>query len=251
MSGGRRAARGLCLFLSAGALAWAGASWAARPPGEDTARVGQRIARGEAFRPEILRQAADRVAASAELTCDARWLTAGLFVALQAADTARAEADLAMLDARLLLARRVARRTLACAPTSAFAWLALSWIETTREGFDERWVRYLARSYETGPKEIWVAVRRNPIAMNLLPQLPPALQEKAMQELVDLVQANQTDTALAVFTRLDAPLQAQIAERLGTLPYGARNGFARRLYRLGNETRIPGVSLPSDRPWAR
>lgn len=239
--------RALCLALGASGIAWAGAAALALPDERAGLRVGGRLALGEDFRPEILRAWADRLDGAILSTCDTHHLTGALFVLLRAAETERVEGDLAAFDRRLEAARGATIRTLACMPEHAYAWLALYWIESLRRGFSPELLRLLEQSYRTGPRETWIAVRRNPLAMSLFPILPPALQELAIDEFVDLVHTTQFDTAVRLFAIAEPDVQARIVPRLAEVPFGTRRGFQQRLLRLGIDVTLPGLDPPKER----
>ncbi|KAA2236915.1 hypothetical protein [Salinarimonas soli] len=213
--------------------------------------IGDRVARGDTFRPDVIRAWAGRVEASLGATCDVPYLTHGLFILMKALEVEREQADLAALDRRTEAARSAAVRTLTCAPTHSFAWLSLYWIDTARLGAGTALQGLLAQSYRTGPKEMWIAVRRNPLAMNIFEELSPELQLRAVDEFLDLVQVAPFDFTAAIFTSLAPETQAAILPRLAEVPIDRRRFLARRLESRGLELEIPGLPARDERPWRR
>jgi hypothetical protein len=242
---------GFCLVVAAGAFAWAATAYMALPRDGKVQRIGERIIAGDGFAPEVLTRWADRLDASLASTCDARHLTHALFVQMRAVEIERERGDLAAIDRRIDGARRAVVHTLGCAPTHSFAWLALYWLDSVRLGYEPALQRFLEQSYRTGPRETWVAARRNPLAMSVFEDLSPDGQERAIAEFVDLVHVVQLDLAAELFRTLGPDLQARIVPRLAEVPLDLRRHFARKLERRGVEVSLPGVAPRVERPWHR
>lgn len=240
-----------CLALAIGAAGWAFAVFRTIPDFGAINEIGNRIGGGEGYRPEVVRSWAEKIEPTIAGTCDGRVLTSALMIVAKAAEIEIASAQIDAIDRRLDAVRRTALRVISCAPVHSFAWLALYWVESVRSGFDPKLLGYLEQSYKTGPREIWVSLRRNPMAMAVFEALPPALQERAIDEFIALVQAVQLDGASTIFVRLDDGLRQRIVPRLAEVPYNIRNGFSRKLSRLGLDIALPGVAAVPERPWIR
>jgi hypothetical protein len=78
---------------------------------------------------------------------------------------------------------------LANQPTDAFLWLVLFWVENSRNGFKPENLGYLQMSYQCGPNEGWIAVKRNRFALALFSVVTPALREAAISEFSGLVRS--------------------------------------------------------------
>ncbi len=66
------------------------------------------------------------------------------------------------------------RRSLSCVPADPFLWLALSWLDGMQHGFSDELISYLSKSYELGPYEGWIALRRNKYALIIYPLPAPS-----------------------------------------------------------------------------
>ena len=58
-------------------------------------------------------------------------------------------------------ANAMIRKSLSWAPADLFLWFALFWLENMQFGFRDESIRYLEQSYELGPSEGWIALKRN------------------------------------------------------------------------------------------
>ena len=85
--------------------------------------------------------------------------------------------------------RNAIRESLSCSPADPFLWLALYWLDGTQHGYRPEDLKYLELSYQLGPNEGWIALRRNSVAFATFQQLPPELAEFAINEFVGLLKA--------------------------------------------------------------
>ena len=75
---------------------------------------------------------------------------------------------------------RSIRRSLSVAPADPFLWLALFQVKRMTGDRSKEDLAYLV-----GPREGWVAVKRNSIALGIFPELPRDLAEMAVTEFKD------------------------------------------------------------------
>lgn len=182
---------------------------------------------------------------------------------LDAADRLRAVAmdNAAIIRLRLLgvaLADRTATAdqaqlgaTLAAAlsqdPGNSFLWSAYYWLDCTRGDVADRGARLLRMSYQSGPNEAWIALRRNPVALGNFASLPSDLAERALSEFVGLVQSGLFDNAANILAGPGWPIRQQLLSRLAPLDEDHREAMARALARKDLDgVSVPGV--PNERP---
>jgi hypothetical protein len=134
-------------------------------------------------------------------------------------------------------------------PSDAFMWFALFWLTKTRDGMSDAAIPYLRMSYLVGPHEGWVAVRRNRIAVPLLPTLPKDLAELVVTEFGDLVASGYTAPAAEIVTGPGWANQELLLKSLAKVPQDARQRLADAIYELGFDMAVPGVARRSKRPW--
>lgn len=241
--------RAIAIGLGLCGLVWAPLALWALPDFGTMRSVSDRIASGDSFRPEVIRARADAASRISPTTCDAVYLRGAILVEARAAELAVSEANLAEIDTRYEDVSRSAERLLDCAPTQSLAWLSLFWAETSRFGLRPGRLRLLAESYRTGPDEIWIQVRRSPLAMNLYGQLPDDLKRNAIDEYLELVGLYQLDLVVGIYTRLDDETRGAVLARLNEVPTHARGIFARLVSRAGLPIDLPGLLGKPDRPW--
>lgn len=141
------------------------------------------------------------------------------------------------------------RQSLANAPSDAFLWLVLFWVENMRNGFSEENLKYLRMSYETGPNEGWVALRRNRFSLALFNELPDDLAKQAVGEFAGLVNSNFSNDAADILISSGWKVRDRLMPALASADRGSRIDFAKVVFRLGYDITVPGVDPPDQRPW--
>ncbi len=152
-----------------------------------------------------------------------------------------------MLD-ELILA---IRNSLKCAPADSFLWLVLYWAESTRSGFEPRYLDYLRLSYKLGPYEGWVALKRSQFALARFDQLSPALREQVLSEFAKLVNSGFYHEAAEILVGPGWHLRDQLLPRLEAVPERHRIALEWEIFELGYDAEVPGVVRPEARPWRR
>lgn len=117
-------------------------------------------------------------------------------------------------------------------------------------GFKADWLEYLERSYQLGPNEGWIALRRNGLALAIFSRLPPELAEKAAAEFVGLVRSGYLDAAPILVGPAWA-VRDQLLPRLAGLPPSKLKELVTAVSQLGREVVVPGVKPREPRPWDR
>ena len=95
-------------------------------------------------------------------------------------------------------------------------------------------------SYQLGPNEGWIALKRNPLMFAEYKKLPPDLETNAVTELVALVNSQFYQPAADIFSGPAWPVRNAIVQQLATLPPRRREDFARIVYKRDIDVRIPG-----------
>jgi hypothetical protein len=138
---------------------------------------------------------------------------------------------------------------LSCSPADPLLWLVLYWVETTRNGFRAEYVRYIEMSYKTGPREGWVAQRRNRLALAIFPQLPDALAAQVVDEFAKMLNSGFVDDAVQSFVGPGWPERNRLLPELRNVSERYRQVLANEVYKLGYDIDIPGISRRDPRPW--
>jgi hypothetical protein len=141
-----------------------------------------------------------------------------------------AYADLASLNHLLV-------RALTVTPTDSFLWLALFWTQNMAHGYGSQSLEYLKMSYICGPREGWVAARRNRLAIALFGALPSDIRIAALSEFNDLVMYGYMPEAAKIFVGPGWSRRDLLILNLSGLPRETRDSFNASLAAIGYDTK--------------
>jgi hypothetical protein len=176
-------------------------------------------------------------------------LSSVAIITLRYLEEAMAAADQAGIDPKMVGLDKTVRESLANAPADPFLWLVLFWLENTHNGFSRNNLKYLRMSYQVGPSEGWVAVRRNRLAVAIFSQLPPDMAEDVVGEFSRLVESKFYADAADILTGPGWPVRDRLLAELKDATDVDREIFAKTVYRLGYDVAVPGVDRQDFRPW--
>lgn len=146
-------------------------------------------------------------------------------------------------------ANAIIRKSLGCAPEDPFLWFALFWLEGMQQGFSDELIGYLSKSYELGPYEGWIALRRNKYALIVYPLLSPQLQDRVVREFAAMVNSGFIRDAAANLMGAGWPVHDVLLTALADVNLKFRRQLANDLRRAGVGVDVPGVNMPELRPW--
>lgn len=245
------AARLVLISVGAAAMAWAAS---VAPTFWQQSRYDQladRMVNGAVFDIETLRrllptaatvESSEWAATPAGLRSIAITRLAVAEEALGAGDREHVDSDLAALDSAIT-------RSLSQSPADPFLWLGAFWSRNLQGGFGTDSLPLLRMSYALGPREGWIAIKRNRVASALFPQLPPDLKEDTLQEFAALVASGIYEQAADILTGPGWPVRERLLERLESVDYRERQRFASVLAQGGYDVTVPGVEAIPQRPW--
>lgn len=216
-------------------------------------RVASQIIAGEPFRIETLAQQLESLGnLTQSVDCRPAMFRSATIIQARLLDVASAKSNREKVNQSLNSLSSTVRASLSCAPTDPFLWLTLYWVERARSGFTPQNFKYLKMSYELGPNEGWISLKRNPIALADLDRLPTELAFDAIREFVALLSGGFDEQAVKIFSAAPWPARYAILPHLSIVPLWIRKKFARALYYGGLDVKVPGVDLSdSDKPWHR
>lgn len=212
--------------------------------------VVARISEGDSFRPDALQE----LEPAMERTWTMPHPKPTLIRAVAIIRLREAEMDLlagktASESDTMKRADQAVRHALSLIPVDGFLWFALAWITKERDGVTPSVIRALGLSYDMAEHEGWVAVRRNAFSVAIMPDLPPALQERVVAEFRNLVQSHYVHQAAAIITGSGWDQRMRLLRALEAVPEGKRQDLYREILDLGRDLDVPGVSRHPDRPW--
>jgi hypothetical protein len=228
----------------AAAMAWAAVVFPMFWSEKVIVDVAAAIARGEAFDPKVLAEVeAPTEGKGSRLRSG--MLSKVAMIRLRQAENAIHDGDPQLIQQRLGSATRIVRETLRNAPDSPFFWLVWFSLDIYRNGVRPESVRYLRMSYELGPYEGWVAVKRDGVALASFSALPPDLRERAISEFVGLVRWGIINEAADIAAGPARPLRTILFPRLKNLSDEQRGAFANVIYpRELDDVPVPGIPPP-------
>ena len=218
-------------------------------------RTAQWIIKGAAYKPEALAGVVPVIEAMEKTTfCAPTALRSAAIIRLRIAELGQSESAEEKSDTLNAAANSV-RQSLSCSPADSFLWLALYWLDTAQYGYRPQDLKYLRLSYQLGPNEGWIALKRNGVTFAMLQSSPNWCEQRvcilskfseiAINEFVGLVSSGFYDEAVDVFTGPAWPEREVILPRLAGISEPDRRRFADILHRRGYD-----VDVPDDAPRA-
>lgn len=159
--------------------------------------------------------------------------------------------DQSEVNSRLISLDRMISTALTGSPHAPYQWLALYWTESRLNGYNFRYLQYLRMSYDVGPLEGWVALRRNRIALALYAALPHDLKEAALSEFVGLIRPQFFADAAEIFGNSTPNARSALIARLDQIKGSDHQAFMKILNDKGFwEVAAPrGINVTPSRPW--
>lgn len=254
-------ARLLCRAFQSGlaviCFVWAIGAFAGFWTQSGVARTSERILQGQTFRPDAIRSllAEGRTPPLLREAPPSRFATrpdhlrnlAVLEMALAEQAAQRSEADLLAALPRL---QRVTMTALQAASGDSFLWLMLFWAKSASEGVSSNTVPLLLRSYELGPHEGWIALKRIRLSLASLQSLPPALAGRVRGEFRALVASGFELAVAEILVGCEPAIRQGLVDTVAGLPEVNRRKLAENLVVKGlHELRVPGIEPVELRPW--
>jgi hypothetical protein len=215
-------------------------------------RAAKRIMRGEAFKPAVLLDF-ERLAEAVEResSCWPRSIRSAAVIRVQLAEIANSIADPISIDRSMMTLRATIQRSLSCSPDDPFLWFVLYWVEVSQGGFRPELIEYLRKSYELGPYEGWIGLRRSRFALAVYQQLPEDVAKKVVSEFAVLLNSGFVAEMVANLSGPGWPVRDVLISNLYWVKQIEREAFANELSRNGFEVSVPGIELKELRPWNR
>ncbi|MGY4234686.1 hypothetical protein ACVIIW_003633 [Bradyrhizobium sp. USDA 4449] len=241
----------LCLaFIAVFAIAWGVIFCPIADSRAEADRVARRIVLGEVFKPSAMKKfgllAED---AEREPSCVSSAIRSAAIIRIRLLEDAMANADRAGADAAVGTLQSTIQRSLSCSPHDPFLWFVLYWLKTMQEGFQPEVLEYLRKSYELGPFEGWIGVKRNGLALAVFEELPPDLAEKVAVEFSVLLNSGFVAEMVTNLCGPGWPARHILVSHLGGVRDVYRTALANQLRKSGCEVQIPGIELKEIRPW--
>jgi hypothetical protein len=205
-------------------------------------RTAANIISGEPYKREVLLD----LISSVEAIRQARWCSpAALYsltiVQLRLLESNPTATERTPSSAQAQNMRAVIGQSLSCSPADPFLWLVLFGMQNSGGTVTQRQIALLRLSYELGPNEGWIAVKRNPVVIGLFGQLPSDLKKAALDEFSRIVEMSHVDGA-RILTGPGWPIRDILLPTLANIDEHARQGFASDLKDSGYNISVPGIA---------
>jgi hypothetical protein len=204
------------------------------------------ILRGESFDSAKLSALKEQLNSVQRDRLRAATLSDAVVIGLRFIDTKATDGAIDPKSPDLLDLKAALVAALSADPNNSFLWFIDYWISRVRRDDTDIGIKSLRMSYAMGPNEAWIAQRRNPVALDNFPSLPPDLAEQALSEFVRLVKSHLYVDSTNILVGPGWPLREKLLSRLAPLPEADRRAIARGLsYRGVDEVSVPGI--PNER----
>ncbi len=237
------------LFLvtaGASAMIWAVAALPVFWPENVITNVAGAVVAGEAFKPDVLAAVEVLTEGAGGGKLRSSMLGHAAVIRLRQAEDSLRSGSPDLVNKQLESLERIVDRALKNAPEDSLLWLTAFWLDTARHGLRPDGLRFLRMSYELGPYEGWIAIRRNGAALTAYPILPSDLAQQAIAEFVGLVRWGLVNEAAAIAAGPGRPLRNVLFARLRDLSDEQRRAFANAIYgRELDDVPVPGIAPPA------
>jgi hypothetical protein len=212
--------------------------------------VATRVLSGNLFRAEVMADLAPSLEAiELEDSCRPSAMRSAAIIRLRLAEQALAEIDDNTVQGTLAAARGSIGRSLACNPDDPFLWMALYWVDNVWDGFKSKNLDFIRLSYQLGPNEGWIAIKRNRLSLVIFRSLPPDIAKMAIREFRLLLKSGFYSPSAVTLAALGTLERNILLSHLRDVPQRDRDTLSKTLYRLGYDIPIPGTRAPDRRPW--
>ncbi|MCA1539903.1 hypothetical protein I6F18_08035 [Bradyrhizobium sp. NBAIM32] len=234
----------LFLLLSLIAVLWSfavGPSFRSMVPVSD---IAVRIVAGDRFKAGVLKEFAAQLEGKLNVLVSPPAFARGeALIWLRVAEESMRGRISQLQDRQLEVVRRSVASALSVNPADAYIWMMLYSLETSSNGFDLRNIRFLYQSYAAGPREGWIALRRNRLALAVFPMLPDTMQKAVISEFAEMVDNNFIEDAAINLTSVGWMHRERLLNGLDGASIVSREALAKKLMHDGTKVSVPGVAV--------
>src|SRR5216683_4965506 len=146
--------------------------------------VARAVMAGEVFKAEVLAAVQARTETNGDSMLRSSVLGKAAVIRLRQAEDAVRAGDPELIKQKLQSLTQIVQESLRNAPDDPLLWLVWFWLDTSRNGLRPDGLPFLRMSYDLGPYEGWIAIKRNGVALAAFPALTSDLAERAIFEFV-------------------------------------------------------------------
>ncbi|MCK1564125.1 hypothetical protein IVB08_09110 [Bradyrhizobium sp. 173] len=240
--------RGLLLLGGLLAVSWSYNAFPSFWRASSARGVAALVIADQRFKPGILNEALARIEAEPRpLVQQPELSLAEVVVSLRTAEESLQRKSSAEAQSSVEAAEQRIKKAISANPGDSFLWLLLYSV-TVLNGPSSQNTGYLGESYLIGPREGWVSLRRNRVALAAFGILSPEIQDAVVSEFAEMVDSDFLDDAAANLAGVGWTSRERLLEGLKRADLASRERFAKRFAREGRNAAIPGVES-DERPW--
>jgi hypothetical protein len=220
-----RAPQALSIVISCAAFAWC---VYLLPKSEDIDKflyLKDQLLRSDIYEPTQTKRTYIELESVDLGNCEAEAQTSLLLLQLHLVENSLRTGAAAQFDEQLYDLTAHVSRALSCTPRLSYLWLLCFWSRTLSGLLDQRSIEILAMSYETGPNEGWIAIRRNALAMAIVPLAPDQLAQRIIKEFGLLVRDGFLPEAAASYSVAALPVRSALQNELFRLSNSRQTEF--------------------------
>lgn len=207
--------------------------------------VAMAVMAGEVFKSETLKAIDAQIETKSDSMFRSSVLGKVAAIRLRRAEDAISSGNLEQIDQSLKSLASAIDESLVNAPSDPFLWLVRFWLDSFNNGVRAENLRFLRMSYDLGPYEGWIAIKRSRVALADFPVLPKDLAELTISEFVGLVHWGLLIEAAEIAAGPAKSVRSTLFPRLKDLEYEQRRAFASLVYeRELDDVLVPGINPP-------
>jgi len=238
-------ARLILAIAGAVAMAWAVAVFPAFRSENIIVEVARAVMAGDVFKSEALAAIDAQTETKSGSTFRSSVLGKVAVIRLRRAEDAVRSGDPKRIDQSIESLANIVDESLLSSPSDPFLWLVRYWLDSFSNGVRQQNLRFLRMSFDRGPYEGWIAIRRSRVALADFSALPNDLAELAISEFVGLVRWGLLPEAAEIAAGPAKSIRGTLFPRLKDLKYEQRRAFASLVYqRELDDVLVPGINPP-------
>jgi len=237
-------------LIGLASLAWAASTLPIFYSSAPFERLAQTVIAGDSFKDDVLSRAVgafDTLGPTAIIYSSR--MRAGAILRLRLVESEFERGTSIMLDERVSALADALRLAVAANPADPFLWLGSYWLRNTQGGFAPSNIASLSTSYALGPREGWIALRRNRLGLVIFPQLDAPTQDLVVSEFAGMVDSRYINDATLNLAGPGWTIRDRLVDALADIDPATKLALARSLYSRGVNLTIPGVDGIGERPW--
>lgn len=249
-SNGQVLLRGVPSALGLAGVVWSLVSVPLLQPALLAKETASQILSNDHFKPGVLKDILAVVEATKNpIVSRSDTMRAVALIRVRIAEGAMGRNDPAEADRQASVADEQIRASLEFSPADSLFWLLLYSVDIQGRGFDQQSLKYMEQSYISGPREGWIALRRNRSALAVFEMLNAATQEAVILEFTAEVRDGYPQEAADALTSVGWASRERLVGALANTDIASRETFAKAIARTGAVVSVPGIILDKDRLW--